>query len=113
MRVGIMAVFKKMNCFFADKQAKDFKAYRKQKSYNRNQREIMKKLDFPLPSCSSSAEVSENTYNSKYTYWFGDDASSLAPYWPDSHGASSSGQAFGGNNADDDGEDDEDEYEDE
>ena len=44
----------------------DFKGYRKQKQYNRNQQEIMKKLEFPNPE--SSEEVSENTYKSKNTY---------------------------------------------
>ena len=38
-------------------------------------------------------EVSENTYKSKNTYWLGDDASSLGPYWPGNGDASGSGQA--------------------
>jgi hypothetical protein len=98
---GILDVFKRMNCFFAEKQDKDYKIYHKQKSYNRNQREIMKQLNFPEPSCPSSDEVSENTYKSKNTFWFGDDASSLAPHWPGTQGESSSGQAVGGGNEDD------------
>ena len=87
----IKSIFQKMNCFMIDKQDKDYKLYTKQKQYNRNQREIMKKLELPFPD--SSEEVSENTYKSKNTYWLGDDASSLGPYWPGNVGASSSGQA--------------------
>ena len=89
----LKSIFQKMNCFFVDKQDRDYKAYRKQKQYNRNQREIMKKLDLPYPD--SSAEVSENTYKSQNTYWLGDDASSLGPYWPGNLVAPSSGQASG------------------
>jgi hypothetical protein len=110
---GIVGAFKRMNCFFAEKQDKDFKIYHKQKSYNRNQRAIMKQLNFPEPSCESSEEVSENTYKSKNTYWFGDDASSLAPYWPGTQGESSSGQAFGGGNEEVVQDDDEDVFPDE
>ena len=52
----LKSIFQKMNCFFVDKQEKDYKAYRKQKQYNRNQRAIMNKLDLPYPD--SSEEVS-------------------------------------------------------
>ena len=76
----LKSIFQKMNCFFVDKQDKDYKAYAKQKQQNRNMRAIMTNLEFPYPA--SSEEVSENTYKSKNTYWLGDDASSLGPYWP-------------------------------
>ena len=51
----------------------------------------MAKLELPCPE--SSEEVSEKTYKSKNTYWLGDDASSLGPYWLGNVDASSSGQA--------------------
>ena len=69
----------------------------------------MTQLNLSYPD--SSAEVSENTYmaQNKYTYWFGDDASSLAPYWQGDPGQSSSGPAA--HDAEDDEEYDEDEDE--
>ena len=93
----IVKALKKMNCFFAQKRKSDYKAYSRQKSYNRNQRAIMTQLNLPLGP-DSSAEVSENTYmaQNEYTYWFGDDASSLAPYWQGDPGQSSSGPAAHG-----------------
>ena len=54
----------------------------------------MTQLKLPLGP-DSSAEVFENTYmaQNEYTYWFGDDASSLAPYWQGDPGQSSSSPA--------------------
>ena len=89
----LKSIFQKMNCFFVDHQDKGFKAYTKQKAYNRNQREIMKKLELPYPA--SSEELPEAEWKSKNTYWLGDDASSLGPYWPGNLAASSSDQASG------------------
>ena len=105
----IIKALKKMNCFFAVQRKSDYKAYAKQKSYNRNQRAIMTQLNLPVASASSE-EVSEDTYmaQNKYTFWFGDDASSLAPYWQGDPGQSSSGPAA----HDDDEYDIEDEEED-
>ena len=87
----IIKALKKMNCFFVAQKKSDYKAYAKQKSYNRNQRAIMTQLNLPAPAASSE-EVSEGTYmaQNEYTYWFGDDASSLAPYWQGNPGQSSS-----------------------
>ena len=79
---------------FRSKKKSDYKAYKKQKASSRHQRAIMDKLG--VTYSSSSAEVSENTYMAQhpYTYWFGDDASSLAPYWQGGDpGQSSSGPA--------------------
>ena len=89
----LKSIFQKMNCFFVDHQDKGFKAYTKQKAYNRNQREIMKKLELPYPA--SSEELTEAEWKSKNTYWLGDDATSLGPFWPGNLAASSSGQATG------------------
>ena len=80
----------KMNCFFAEKEDKDFKAYQKADIYSRNQRAIMTKLE--LPYIESSDELTEAAYKSKNRYWFGDDTSSLGPYWHGNVAASSSGQ---------------------
>ena len=90
----IIKALKKMNCFFAQKRKSDYKAYAKQKRYNRNQRAIMTQLNLPVGPASSD-EVSEGTYMAQndYTFWFGDDASSLAPYWQGDPGQSSSGPA--------------------
>ena len=57
----IIKALKKMNCFFAQKRKSDYKAYAKQKSYNRNQRAIMTQLKLPVGP-ESSEEVSEDTY---------------------------------------------------
>ena len=90
---GLVEALKRMNCFFAHKKKSEYKSYKKQKASSRHQRAIMDKLG--VTYLSSSAEVSENTYmaQNKYTYWFGDDASSLAPYWQGDPGQSSSGAA--------------------
>ena len=48
----------------------------------------------------------------EYTYWFGDDASSLAPYWTGEPGQSSSHPAPGADAAADSGEEDADDDED-
>jgi len=108
----IIQALKKMNCFFAEKKQSDFKSYHKQKTASRNQRAIMDK--FGIAYEASSEEVSEKTYMAKhaseYTYWFGDDASSLAPFWKGDPGQSSSGPAAA---ASDEGGDDEEESDDE
>ena len=57
-----------------------------------------------LPYPESSDELTEAAYKSKNRYWFGDDASSLGPYWHGNVAASSSGPAAG--------EDDEEEHDD-
>ena len=90
---GLKSILQKMNCFFVEKEDKDFKAYQKAKIYSRNQRAIMTKLELPYPE--SSDELSEAAYKSKNRFWFGDDASSLGPYWPGNAAASSSGPADG------------------
>ena len=67
---GLKSILQKMNCFFVEKEDKDFKAYQKAKLYSRNQRAIMNKLELPYPE--SSEELTEVAYKSKNRYWFGD-----------------------------------------
>ena len=62
----------------------------------------MNKLDLPYPA--SSEEVSENTYKSQNTYWLGDDASALGPFWPGNLAASSSGPVLDDGAAERDGD---------
>ena len=80
-KFSITKVFQKMNCFFVDKQAQDFKAYQKGKTYRKHQREIMQALKIP-PGPDTSEELDEMAWQSKNTYWLGDDATSLGKYWP-------------------------------
>ena len=73
-----------------------------------------------IPCPEPSAELTENTFiaQNEYSYWFGNDASSLAPFWHGDPGQSSSipapsaGAGAAAEESGDDDADDED-YEDE
>ena len=71
-----------------------------------------------IPCPEPSAELTEATFmaQNEYSYWFGDDASSLAPFWHGDPGQSSFVPAPGaGAAAEESGDDDADDedYEDE
>ena len=65
-----------------------------------------------IPCREPSAKLTENAFmaQDEYSYWFGDDASSLAPFWHGDPGQSSSVPAPSANavaeeSCDDDGDD--------
>ena len=77
----ILKALKKMNCFYAQKRKSDYKDYHRQKTIESNICLLMQNSGIPCPE--PSAELTESAFmaQNEYTYWFGDDASSLAPYW--------------------------------
>ena len=87
---GILDALKMMNCFAKAERKEAYQSYRRQKTIIKNQHALMDHAGIAHSACSS--EVSENTFmaRNKYTHWFGDDASSLYPFWQGDSGQSSS-----------------------
>ena len=108
----IMKALKKMNCFAVEKRKSEYKAYHRQKTIESGLNLLLQNAG--LPNTEPSDEITESAFMAptEYTYWFGDDASSLAPYWPRDPGQSSSHPAPGAGAAEDSGEEDADDDED-
>ena len=112
----ILKALKKMNCFFAEKRKSEYKDYHCQKTIESNINLLMQHSGIPCPKPSD--ELTENAFmaQNEYSYWFSDDASSLAPFWHGDPGQSSYAPAPAAvaaeEEADDDAQDDAD-YEDE
>ena len=108
----ILKALKKMNCFAIEKRKSEYKAYHRQKTIESSLNLLMQNSGIPYPE--PSAELTESAFmaQNEYSYWFGDDASSLAPYWHGDPGQSSSNPAPGAGAAEDSGDEDADDDED-